>query len=320
MSPRKAKPPQRLELVYKLDGQLKEIDVFQLAPALMAAGQIIQEGHRELGAKHEIGVNVKPFEKGSFVVDIVLFVKSNFPLLTASTIAINEAIQNTSHVLQTIGFVRSKVESLISAVSKLRGKVDRVERLSPGEFRYSHGDSKVTVNGDVHTLMNNPIIHAGMVHLIGTPVAQEGVTGIDTYLRDDRAATVVRVEKHDAEAFKTFGESTLPEIEPIKEIKTPAHYYLKPKRVSLEGEPDNWSFRVGESLLHVDRIADKGFLDLVKNGDYHLSSNDVIEADLVVTQRVSGSKVLGTTTEIIKVVDYKAAPPNPQRNLFLPGE
>lgn len=109
----------------------------------------------------------------------------------------------------------------------------------------------------------------------------------------------------------------MPEIEPIKEIETPAHYFLKPKRVSLEGEPDNWSFRVGESLLHVDKIADRNFLGHVKNGDYHLSVNDLIEADVLVTQTMAGNKLLGTLTVLVKVLDYKPAPPNPQQRLFL---
>src|SRR5882672_10697528 len=92
-----------IELVYKLDGDLKQIDVFKLAPALLAVGRVIQESHKDLGAAHEVGVDVKPFGRGSFVVDIVLFVKGNWPIIAASAVAVNEAMQNTTHVLETIG-------------------------------------------------------------------------------------------------------------------------------------------------------------------------------------------------------------------------
>src|SRR5207245_954722 len=71
-----------VDLVYKLDGALKEIDVFKLAPALTGLGEIVQNAHKILGAEHEVGVNVRPFERGSFVVEISLFVRENLPLFT----------------------------------------------------------------------------------------------------------------------------------------------------------------------------------------------------------------------------------------------
>jgi hypothetical protein len=87
----KKRAPKNVELIYKLDGNLKEVDVFRLAPALLAAGHVIQEAHKDLGAPHEIGVNVKPFGEGSFVVDIVLVVKSNWPLVAASATLVDQA-------------------------------------------------------------------------------------------------------------------------------------------------------------------------------------------------------------------------------------
>ena len=49
-------PKGRIELIYRLDGELREIDVFKLAPALTGIGELIQSAHAELGAEHQVGV------------------------------------------------------------------------------------------------------------------------------------------------------------------------------------------------------------------------------------------------------------------------
>jgi hypothetical protein len=35
-------------LIYKLEGEIREIDIFKLAPTLLALGGLIQESNREL--------------------------------------------------------------------------------------------------------------------------------------------------------------------------------------------------------------------------------------------------------------------------------
>jgi len=97
----------------------------------------------------------------------------------------------------------------------------------------------------------------------------------------------------------------------------PVRYLLHPKRLSAEGEPNGWSFRWGKDIMTIDKISDANFLEKIKRGEYRLSSNDLIDAEVVVRQKVAGTRILHESKEIIKVVDYKAAPPNPQQNLFL---
>ena len=138
----KKRIPERLELVYKLDGDLREVDVFQLAPALLSMGQIIQEAHRQLGIEHEVGINVRPFGRGSFEVDIALYVKAHWPGLFVTATAMHEALANTTRVLHAIGVIRSKAESVISVIKKLKGAISKVEEVKPGEFRYE-GDPAI---------------------------------------------------------------------------------------------------------------------------------------------------------------------------------
>src|SRR2546421_9972780 len=64
----------RVDFIYKLGGNPSEVDVFALAPTLLALGKLIQEGNRTLYPDgKQIAVSVKPFRGGSFIVDVSLF-------------------------------------------------------------------------------------------------------------------------------------------------------------------------------------------------------------------------------------------------------
>jgi hypothetical protein len=52
-------------LVYKLEGDIREVDIFKLAPTLLALGELIQDSNHQLFPDgRDIAVNVKPFRKG----------------------------------------------------------------------------------------------------------------------------------------------------------------------------------------------------------------------------------------------------------------
>lgn len=305
----KRKAPKNIELIYRLDGALKEVDVFRLAPALLGVGQMIQTAHKELGVEHDVGVNVKPFTRGSFVVDISLFVKSNFPLLLIGAGVVETAIGNTTEVLAAIGLIKSKSESLVSAIRKLRGKPDKVEKISPDEYRYTSSAGDVVVNGSVNQLMQNPTIHAEALYVFGNPLEHEDVIGISTFLKNNRRSEV-KIPKNEAPSFVAYSRSPVPPSEPEEKIiGDPMRYFLKPKRVSVEGEADNWSFRIAGSdeVIHVDKVTDELFLENVRNGRYRFSKDDLITASIIQTQKKRGAEV-NIHRELVTVDAYEEAP------------
>jgi L-fucose mutarotase/ribose pyranase (RbsD/FucU family) len=313
MSPKKQKD--RFELVYKLDGELKEIDVFKLAPALTGIGEMIQAAHVQLGVEHGVGVNVKPFGSGSFVVEISLLVKHNLPILGAMGLAgIGAALSQTKRVLEGLGVIKSEVEGVIGAIKKLGGKPEHVEQIAPNQFQYQARERGTIVNGDVHQLMQNPTIQKAVIYVISKLMEQDGVTGVETFERGKEAQTKVLVRKSEAHAFQEFGSSVIPSPVPIEErVSEPVTYYLKPKRGSFEGEPDNWSFRVGaNATMRIDVIRDEAFLEKVKTGIHRLSPLDLVIAEVVHRQKVSGNELIGDVRyELIRVIDYQEAPHQP---------
>jgi hypothetical protein len=57
-------PERHLNFVYKLEGDVTEVNVFKLAPTLLALGELIREGNRQINpGGREIAVNVNRFAK-----------------------------------------------------------------------------------------------------------------------------------------------------------------------------------------------------------------------------------------------------------------
>src|SRR4030042_4849898 len=67
-----------IDLIYKLNGKIDEgINVFELSPILLSVGTLIKEAHRTLYPDdREVAINIKPFERGSFEIDILMFAKT----------------------------------------------------------------------------------------------------------------------------------------------------------------------------------------------------------------------------------------------------
>jgi len=94
-----------VHLMYKIEGQPNEVPVFELARTLEAMGNIIQESDQVLNPdRHQVVVRVKPFQEGSFLMDLVLSVQNN-PLVLFF-ITQPEAIERIKKVLEYVGSSR----------------------------------------------------------------------------------------------------------------------------------------------------------------------------------------------------------------------
>lgn len=197
----------RLEFVYELEGNIHEVDVFQLAPALLALGRAIQEGHRTVNPDEpEIAVNVRPFAEGSFFVDIVLF---HAPALLPLIAALGpDPVQRITEALKIIGYVRGTATSVMDVIRKLGRPPERIEEIAPGEVRFTAGANTVTSNGPVRDLLMNPVF---VQNFYGSyrPVEQEQIRDVRSFLKDE-PNTAVTVYKRDVPAIRAYAETRKP--------------------------------------------------------------------------------------------------------------
>ena len=307
-------------LVYKLEGDIKEIDVFKLAPTLLALGGLIQESNRDLFPDgRDVGVNVKPFRDGSFIVDLTLFSPSHLQQLI--NFLTPHSIEQLTSLLQSIGLISTGIGTTaigaVQVIKFLRGKPKSVDELGPSEFRYtSHDDRSITVSAPVHTLLSNSSITQNIYNIYGPPMLdQPSVNDVKTYLEDDENTAVV-VNREEVPVIREFATPSTAMADTDETIKETMHHgvFLNPKRCAFGHDPKDWSFWRGDEVITAT-IKDKEFLAETARGGRRLNESDLLTVDLLERQRVKGTRVQKPIYEIIKVTDYKKGSSPDQMNL-----
>lgn len=301
-------PDNQINLVYKLDGEIQELDVFQLAPTLLALGELIQESNQQVNpGGRQIGVNVKPFREGSFIVDLTVFPQTH--LQQFLDLLGSHPIDQIKTVLEWIGLIAGTPFGAVQLVKWLRGKPKSVEEVGPGEFRYTAGDDRsITVTAPVHQLISNSNITNNMYKVYAAPIEQQiSITDVKTYIENHQESEVV-VTKDEVQGFREYvaPSETVQGTEIVKE-HTHHGVYLNPKRGAFDGDPKEWSFRRGAEIV-VATIKDKEFLEKCVKGEYRLNHSDLLIVDLLERQRVQGTMVMKPVYEILRVTSYIKGP------------
>lgn len=300
---RRMAQPQRVDLVYQLDGDITEVDVFRLAPTLLAFGRLIREGHRELYPDAPpVAVNVRPFRAGTFHVDVSAFEQTRDFLALIPTMGGPDPVGRVLEALKAVGIIKGWANSALEVLKKLRAPVTRAERLPSGEVRYQvEGGITLTVNGPVHQLLVNPAIRGDIAQAYGSAALAEGITGVRSYIETAEEETAVDVRREEAPRIADAVQAA--EIVSPRQIQNTIEVFLHPVRGPFDGDPKSqWSFRRGETTLTRVKIRDQGFLEKYHRGDFRLHYSDVLRVRLLERQTVTDSKI-STSYEIIEVID-----------------
>lgn len=300
---------QGVDLIYKLNGDIEDgIDVFELAPFLLSFGKLINEAHKTLYPNEpEIAVNIKPFEKGSFEVNIWVYAKD--VLQQILTYINSDAGRNIKDVLVNLGLITGiSGINLLQIIAFLRTKkLEKIEPLNSGEFRYIANDnSSITVSPNVNALYLNCNIQQTIYNGIAKPLELEDVDSIDSFIKNNEEETKVNLKKEIAPAIKEYSSAELPILEEEKITENIRIVWVRPVTANLEGGPKSWSFRLGEDEKIIANISDVRFLEAIKGGA-RLSSMDKLLVVMKDKQIVRG-KDISISHEIIEVKEYLKGP------------
>jgi hypothetical protein len=278
-------PENHVNFVYKLDGDVREVDVFKLAPTLLALGELIQEGNREVNPDgRQIGVNVKPFREGSFIVDLTIFPQSN--LQQVFDLLGSHSAEQVKNLLEWIGLISGSggIVGVVQLIKWLKGKPKAVAEVNPGEFRYTAGDdNSITVNANVHQLFSNPRITNHIYNVYAVPMeGHSSVTDVRTYI-EGRSETEVICDRSEVPVIREFMDPSARAAAKNEIVKEHIHegVFLNPKRGSFENDPRDWSFYRGKDEIITATIKDKVFLQDYEDGKYRLHSSDLLTVDLL---------------------------------------
>jgi hypothetical protein len=301
-----------VHLVYEIEGQPNEVPVFELSRTLEALGNVIQEGDEVLNPdRHQLVVKVKPFQEGSFVMDLVLSVQNNPTVLFFLTHP--EAIERIKKVLEFLGLIKKSGEAIRTVLEVIEflktGKPKKVEPAGPDMFNYVNQEDQVMpVTQQVHTLINNGVIQQYLYPAVGGALERERVEAVQTALKGLEPATGVRITKEKAPALKAFSE---PEPEPpVEELLVNITTELLHPKSGTYGEIEGtWVFTRAGSSKNPFRasIVDDKFLSKFGRGSVRFYRDDLLKVRLRSEQHFKNGKSK-TKTELIEVLDYKKAP------------
>ncbi len=308
---------QKVNFIYRLEGKdiSEGFDVFELAPILLSVGELIKESNKILnpGGK-DLAVNVKPFQKGSFIVDIVLFAQNNFQQII--NFANGDSIKQIKEVLEWVGIIGGSTytggKTLIWLIKQLKGKPKTVEQIKPNEVRYTSEEGNTyTVDSKVHQLFSNCKIQNFVYNAYGKPLESESVDNVECYIQDEQEKTKEVFEKETAKSLKNYSEAQLPSLVAEEEIINSTDVFVSPKRGSFDADPRQWSFRLGgqgEQILKAT-IKDEKFLEQYRNNQIRLHYTDVLKVRLVQKlKKIDGIiNMDATVNEVEKVLEYHPA-------------
>jgi len=289
-------PTAEVNLVYELKGEVKDVDVFRLAPALLSYGELIREANRTLNEdKEDVSIRIRPFFPGSFGVDIVLVAHVAMGVLPFIT------EDRLKRVREIVGAVKATVD----LIKELKGKKGKSEEIRPGEFRYQSDNNTFTVNGPVHQLIQNPTIIQNVTNVFADPMDEQGVTDIKTFIKGEEADALL-IGRDDARHIREFAAPGPMSLTPPA-VTTTETALLNPKSGPYGGKGGHfWFSRGGEAFPA--KVEDKRFLDQIEKGEIRLHHSDVLTVEMEISSSVEDSKVT-TSRRILSVADYKPGEP-----------
>ena len=134
-----------LNLIYKIEGKPNELDVFEVARVLDSFGNVLKESYRIAHPNEgELVVKVKPFESGSFIMDIALHVQQNPGFLFL--LGHPEIIKYTKDALEGLGLIKGAIQkgaSLLELLRRLKnGKPDKIEQRDRTNMSSTQGTAR----------------------------------------------------------------------------------------------------------------------------------------------------------------------------------
>lgn len=276
----------KVNFIYSLDvDQEQGVSFEKMASLILGLGDLIQQANRILKITNdkELRVNILPIKAGS--VEIELLIQTTL----LAGVFLPQTQNQIKELLSLLGLIKDGSDSLIEWIRKFGG-----EKI-PESFNQSLNFKQT----QVRDLYNSPTINYLVNPVINNPLILQDVKSISSYIKGD-LDTKNTINKDDLKALQQY-TSQIPNE--FNEAVIEKEVFLKFKRGSFGGEPDNWSFKLDNDIITAT-IKDTVFLSDVKSGFKRPSSVDKFKVLLKEIKKVEGDKT-SFKYEILNVLEYE---------------
>lgn len=279
---------------------LKEgtMDVRELAPALLAIGDLCQAANRALnGDRADVSVRVRAdFTKGSFEV----YLEMAFSLLERTkALFAGDGISAALNLLEVIGLVGATKVTLVKLLKAAAGRrPEQLVKLDADRFRidFDMGEP-IEAPRQVAILFSDANVRVAMFNVV-KPLERDGIDALKLNSAQTDEATPVVIAKGDSRAFEPLVADE-PKILAHEEERVAL---LEIKKLAFD-ERYKWLMSDGNGTLNVD-VVDETFLADVDQRRITFAKGDILRVSLRVKtwRTVHGLKTEYTVVSVLEVI------------------
>lgn len=274
------------------------IDVRELAPALLAFGDVIEQANLTLNAgRTSVALRVNAsFKSGSFGINFSI-VQSLMNQVAA--LFKDPAVVSAREVTEHLGFVYGQgiaaMGGVIFVVRWLRNRaIRRVVLLDNGRARIELDDDKLETEQRTIALLRNFKLRQALEAAVTRPLEREGYESVAIATRPaDGFVTIIKGERD-------YFVAPPAESEQLADQTATANLQL----VNVAFKDDNkWRFYDGTTQFHA-AILDERFVHRVQTGEENFASGDILVVTLRKRQWLEGD-VMKAEHEVLEVLKHR---------------